>query len=60
MAVLVGARFLDQFVALLVDEQFAFGAFEALTTETPDAVVAVGAEGFLIKGFELQTKYFYY
>lgn len=34
-------------MALLVDEQLAFGAFEALTAEAPDAIVAVGAKGFL-------------
>lgn len=47
LAVLVGARLLDELVAFLVDEQLAFGALEALPTEAPDAIVAVGAEGFL-------------
>lgn len=35
----------DQFVALLVDEQLALRALEALPAQAPDAVVAERAEG---------------
>ncbi len=37
----------DQLVTLLVDEQFALRALEALAAQAPDAVVAKGAGGAL-------------
>ena len=39
----------DQLVALLVDEQLALGALEALPAQAPDAVVTVRAVGALRK-----------
>ena len=34
-------------MALLVDQELALGALEALATQAPDAVVAIGARGAL-------------
>lgn len=45
--VFVGAGLLHQLVALLVHQQLALDALEALPTQTPDAVLAEGTEGAL-------------
>ena len=37
----------DQLVTFLVNEELALGALEALATQAPDAIVAVGTEGSL-------------
>lgn len=41
---LAGARLLDQLVALLVYQQLALDALEALPAQAPDAVLAEGTE----------------
>lgn len=43
--VLVGARQLNQLVALFVHQQLALDALEALPAQAPDAVMAESAEG---------------
>ena len=39
----------DQLVALFVDQQLTLGAFEALATQSPNAIVTKSAKGSLKK-----------
>lgn len=44
---LVATRFIAKLVALFVHQQLTLDALESLPAQTPDTVVAKGAEGFL-------------
>ncbi len=44
----------EEFVTLLMDEKLALGAFEALTPEAPNAVVAISAKRFSIEALRLE------
>ena len=44
---LAGTLLLQQLVTFLMDEQFALGTLEALSTQAPDSVLTIGTGGTL-------------